>query len=278
MTNPNRVRNGGFEQSAPPALPPFWSGSGETESGGTQLLGDNNARLSPSENINQVLLPLQTGEQYQFQAAFFRIGPVSTITETIDVDITGILTRKFQIVNIQSDDYIFYNFDFIATGTTASLIITNNSNVDVRVDVVSVKRASPNRVQNGGFEQSIPPNLSPFWTGTGQTFTGDHEQLLGDNYAVLFANENISQVLQPLQVGETYTFEAAFSFNGPSVGAVEVSVTGTPLRSFQAANIITTAYAYYKFDFVATVATPTLTITNNSGVNLNIDVVSVKLA
>ncbi|WHY56214.1 hypothetical protein [Peribacillus simplex] len=272
LTNSNLVQNGGFEQSSPPALPPFWSGSGETQTGGTQLLGVNNALLAPGETINQTLLPLQAGEQYQFQAAFAAAGSVGTI----DVDITGISTRSFQALRLDSA-YTFYNFTFIATGTTASLIITNNSNSVLQVDVVSVKLTNPNLVQNGGFEQSSPPALPPFWSGSGETQAGG-TQLLGANNALLAPGETITQTLLPLQVGEQYQFQAAFAAAG-TVGTIDVDITGTSTRTFQALNLLDSSqYAFYNFDFFAAGTTASLIITNNSNADLRVDIVSVKLA
>ncbi|WHY56211.1 hypothetical protein [Peribacillus simplex] len=221
LTNPNHVSNGGFEQSIPSALPPFWSGTGSTETGGTQLLGDTNARLNVGENISQALLPLQVGQIYQFQVAL----DTAAITGTIDIAITGITTRNFQ-GNINNGNYSYYSFDFIATVPSATLTITNNTNADVKIDVVSVKLADPNHVRNGGFEQSTPTALAPFWTGTGSTETGG-TQLLGDTNALLNPGENISQELLPLQVGEIYQFQATFESGGSgTLGTVDIGITG----------------------------------------------------
>ncbi|QGQ46188.1 hypothetical protein [Metabacillus sediminilitoris] len=272
LANPNRIRNGGFEQSAPPALPPFWSGNGSTETGGTQLLGDNNVRLNMSENISQTLLPLQVGERYTFQAAFF----TNATTGTIDIGITGITTRNFQGFKVNSSDYSYYSFDFKATVASPTLTITNNTDSDVTIDVVSVKLANLNHVRNGGFEQSTPPVLPPFWSGNGSTETGG-TQLLGDNNARLNVGENISQALLPLQVGEIYRFQAAFEVSGG--GTVDIGITGITTRQFKGDSMVDgNEYAYYSFDFKATVASPTLTITNNTLADVIIDVVSVKLA
>ncbi|QGQ44716.1 hypothetical protein [Metabacillus sediminilitoris] len=140
--------------------------------------------------------------------------------------------------------------------------------------------ANVNRVRNGGFEQSSPPTVGPFWTATGTAVTATGDQLLGANYAILAVDgDAISQPLLPLQVGENYTFQAAFS-TAASTGTIDVDITGQPTRSFQAVNIIVGDYAFYNFDFTATDANSTLTITNNTGVAtpVQIDVVSVKLA
>ena len=140
MPNVNRVRNGGFEQSTPPSVGPFWTGSAGavTETGGTQLLGGNNALLpSSGDFIEQPLLPLQVGEIYTFQAAFATFAS----TGTIDVEIVGETTRLFQAVNVEGPDYGFYKFDFTASDAAAVLRITNSSNSFVRIDVVSVKVA-----------------------------------------------------------------------------------------------------------------------------------------
>ncbi|MDG4850163.1 hypothetical protein [Peribacillus frigoritolerans] len=268
LANPNLVRNGGFEQSILPALPPFWSGTGSTGTGG-QLLGDNDAQLNPGESISQALLPLQVGERYQFQAAL-GVG----FAGTIDVGITGVTTRIFQGSNTE-DDYVYYSFDFTATVSNATLTITNNTDVFVLIDVVSVKLTNPNLVRNGGFEQSTPPALPPFWSGTGSTETGG-TQLLGDNHALLNPGEFISQALLPLQVGERYQFQAAF-FTPALTGTIDVGITGITTRNFQALNL-NTQYTYYSFDFTATVSNATLTITNNTSGDERIDVVSVKLA
>ncbi|MDG4850162.1 hypothetical protein [Peribacillus frigoritolerans] len=276
MTNANRVQNGGFEQSSPPALPPFWSGNGFTQSGGTQLLGNNNALLlTPGENINQILLPLEVGQIYQFQAAF-STSPIAT-TGTIDIGITGTITRHFQGANIEgSNEYVYYSFDFTATVASPTLIIGNNTDANVVIDVVSVKLANPNLVQNGDFEQSFQPALSPFWSGTGSTETGG-SQLLGDNNARLNVGETISQALLPLEVGQIYQFQAAFEAVA-TTGTIDIGITGTTTRKFQGLNINTSAYSYYNFDFTATVASPTLIIANNTDADVVIDVVSVKLA
>ncbi|WHY56212.1 hypothetical protein [Peribacillus simplex] len=273
LTNPNHVQNGGFEQSSPPALPPFWSGSGDTQSGGSQLLGNNSALLAPGETITQTLLPLQAGEQYQFLAAFASAAG----TGTIDVDIIGEATHKFQAANV-SGFFTFYNFNFIAAGTTASLIITNNSNGNLSVDVVSVKLTNPNHVQNGGFEQSSPPALPPFWSGSGETQSGG-TQLLGDNNArLLTPGETITQTLLPLQAGEQYQFQAAFSTSA-GAGTIDVDITGISTRAFQADNVsVGVIYTFYNFDFIAAGTTASLIITNNSNADLRVDVVSVKLA
>ncbi|PGZ96168.1 hypothetical protein COE51_18140 [Bacillus pseudomycoides] len=141
MTNPNLVTNGGFEQplAAPQTPPPFWSGSGSTETGGTQLLGNNNAVLDLGENISQTISPLVVGETYTFQAAL----STGAGAGTIDIDITGNSTRKFQSAKI-TGAYAMYNFDFVATSTSTTLTITNNSTTaatTLKVDVVSVKLA-----------------------------------------------------------------------------------------------------------------------------------------
>ncbi|QGQ46189.1 hypothetical protein [Metabacillus sediminilitoris] len=277
LTNPNLVRNSGFEQSITPALPPFWSGTGSTETGGTQLLGDTNVRLNVGENISQALLPLQVGQIYQFQVAL----DTTATAGTIDIAITGITTRHFQ-ANINPGNYSYYSFDFTATVPSATLTITNNTGpiggADVKIDVVSVKLANPNHVRNGGFEQSTPTALAPFWSGTGSTETGG-TQLLGDNNALLNPGENISQELLPLQVGEIYQFQAAFETGGGgTTGTVDIGITGITTRHFRAARMVDAEYAYYSFDFKATVASPTLTIANNSSADVKIDVVSVKLA
>ncbi|PGZ96165.1 hypothetical protein COE51_18125 [Bacillus pseudomycoides] len=139
MPNPNHVTNGGFEQppAAPQTPPPFWSGSGSTATGGSQLLGNNNAELDPGENIFQILSPLVAGEIYTFQAAF----SIGATTGTINIDITGNSTRKFQAANIVGGVYAFYNFDFTATGATPVLVITNSSDGILKIDEVSVKLA-----------------------------------------------------------------------------------------------------------------------------------------
>ncbi|QGQ44717.1 hypothetical protein [Metabacillus sediminilitoris] len=139
--------------------------------------------------------------------------------------------------------------------------------------------ANVNRVRNGGFEQSSPPTVGPFWTATGTAVTATGDQLLGDNYAILaVAGDAISQPLLPLQVGENYTFQAAFS-TASGAGTIDVEITGQPTRSFQALNVISGDYAFYNFDFTATTSSPTLTI-RSTGLStpLQIDVVSVKLA
>ncbi|PGB03772.1 hypothetical protein, partial [Bacillus toyonensis] len=204
MANSNSVQNGGFEQSIPSALAPFWSGTGSTETGGTQLLGLNNARLNVGETISQTLLPLQVGQIYQFQAAF----KTGAITGTIDIGITGTTTQHFQGLNINSA-YSYYSFDFTATVASPTLTIANNTSADVVIDIVSVKLTNPNLVQNGDFEQSISPALPPFWSGTGSTETGG-TQLSGFYNARLNVGETISQTLLPLQVGQIYQFQAAF--------------------------------------------------------------------
>ncbi|QGQ44776.1 hypothetical protein [Metabacillus sediminilitoris] len=142
--------------------------------------------------------------------------------------------------------------------------------------------ANINRVRNGGFEQSNPnatDSLAPFWIGTGTT-EGDDDQLLGNINGDIDAGEFIAQALLPLQVGETYEFKAAITFSDDATsGTIDVSITGSPTRSFQAVNIISTdEYAFYSFTFVATEANAALAIANNSNGDIDIDVVSIKLA
>ncbi|MDG4850161.1 hypothetical protein [Peribacillus frigoritolerans] len=275
MTNPNLVRNGGFENSSIPNLPPFWQGTGSTVSGGSQLLGDNAAELNPGENIFQVLEPLQVGQVYQFEAAFTIVS--SPGGGTVDVIIDGNSTRKFQANNIEDFEYVYYSFDFIPTIATPTLTIQNNSTSGILfIDVVRVKLTNLNSVRNAGFEMSSVPNLPPIWQGTGSTVSGG-SQLLGDNAVALDPGENIFQVLEPLQVGQVYQFKTAFLNNALSDGTIDVIIDGTSTRKFQA-DEIASGYAYYSFDFIPTIATPTLTIQNNStsGI-LFIDVVRVKL-
>ncbi|MDR6999842.1 hypothetical protein [Neobacillus niacini] len=141
MPNVNRVRNGGFEQSTVPSVTPFWSGSAGvvTVTGGTQLLGDNNALLPAGGSISQPLLPLQVGEIYTFQAAF----STSVLSGTIDVAITGQPLRQFQAANIVGpSNYAFYEFDFTATDADSVLTITNsNADVVLKIDGVSIIKA-----------------------------------------------------------------------------------------------------------------------------------------
>ncbi|QGQ44718.1 hypothetical protein [Metabacillus sediminilitoris] len=140
--------------------------------------------------------------------------------------------------------------------------------------------ANVNRVRNGGFEQSTPPGVGPFWSPIGTAITETTDELLGANNANLQASgDSISQPLLPLQVGENYTFQAAFSTPATD-GTIDVDITGQPTRSFQAANVISGQYAFYNFDFTATTANSTLTITNSTVTSaaVKIDVVSVKLA
>ncbi|MDR6999843.1 hypothetical protein [Neobacillus niacini] len=138
MSNINRVRNGGFEQSTPPSVAPFWTGSAGavTETGGSQLLEDNNALLPVGDSIEQPLLPLQLLQIYKFEAAF----DTSALTGTIDIEISGHSVRKFQGLNV-TGLYTFYNFTFTATAANVTLKITNNTDSDVRIDAVSVKLA-----------------------------------------------------------------------------------------------------------------------------------------
>ncbi|WHY56213.1 hypothetical protein [Peribacillus simplex] len=275
--NPNLVQNGGFEQSdenAADELAPFWIGTGSINTGGQQLLGNNNGDIGDGEFIAQALLPLQVGEVYEFKAAI--VFDSTPTTGTIDVDITGTSTRRFQAVNISNTDYIFYSFTFVANEANAALAIANNSDGSINIDVVSVKRVNPNLVQNGGFEQSTPPALPPFWSGSGETQSGV-TQLLGDNNVRILVGENITQTLLPLQVGEHYQFLAAFSTSA-ATGTIDVDITGISTRTFQADSVSSGSYIFYNFDFIATGTTASLIITNNSNADLRVDVVSVKLA
>lgn len=64
---------------------------------------------------------------------------------------------------------------------------------------------------------------------------------------------------------------------GAVAGTIDIAITGSPLRQFQGLNIVASAYAEYSFDFIATAATSSLTITNNTTASVEIDIVSVHL-
>ncbi|MDG4850362.1 hypothetical protein [Peribacillus frigoritolerans] len=140
--------------------------------------------------------------------------------------------------------------------------------------------ANTNRVQNGGFEQSTG-TVAPFWTEAGVTgvLIDNGTQLLGNTHGVLFDfGSNISQEMLPLQVGEIYEFSMGVSNSGAiaTTGTIDIAITGNPVRSFQAANLLdTNDYIQYSLTFQAIEANSTLTITNNTNKSLSIDVVSV---
>ncbi|MFP8644858.1 hypothetical protein ACLHWY_25245 [Priestia aryabhattai] len=139
MPNTDRVRNGGFEQSTAPNLAPFWTGTGTTENSidGDQLLGSTNGDVDQLQFISQQLLPLEVGEVYEFSAAFnFDVDPPTS--GTIDVDITGVSLKRFQAVNMQSSGYAFYSFQFKASVANATLTITNNSDAQMDIDLISI--------------------------------------------------------------------------------------------------------------------------------------------
>ena len=91
--------NGGFEQGTVNAPPSFWSGTGLTETDGTQLLGSNNAVLTSGQTLSQTIPSLVAGENYTFQAGLSVSDPEG-VGGTIDVAITGNPTRSFQINNV----------------------------------------------------------------------------------------------------------------------------------------------------------------------------------
>ncbi|MFV5318687.1 hypothetical protein [Priestia megaterium] len=140
MPNTDRVRNGGFEQSQPSnpsPLGPFWTGTGDTQFG-QQLLGSINGDIDQTEFIAQLLLPLEVGEVYEFSAAIaFDNGAPSG--GTIDVEIDGVSTKKFNAVYMQTNGgYAFYSFQFKASVGTATLKITNNTDAEINIDLVSI--------------------------------------------------------------------------------------------------------------------------------------------
>ncbi|MDG4850365.1 hypothetical protein [Peribacillus frigoritolerans] len=138
----------------------------------------------------------------------------------------------------------------------------------------------PNRVQNGGFEQSTPgsTNPAPFWTGTNVLVELGAFRLLGLNNILINPGGNISQVLLPLDFGQLYNCEFAFThgINSTSTGALDVAITGNSTRSFNTANMTNRPYAIYNFDFTAASGPSTLTITNNSTLVVRLDKISVK--
>lgn len=137
----NRVQNGGFEQSTPGSTDPspFWSGTSVlVEFLVNRLLGINNIRIDPGGSISQELLPLDSGQLYNCEFAYAHTVSVPS-TGTLDVDITGNSTRSFNTDRMTNEPYAFYNFNFIAASEPSILTITNNSNVAVRLDVISVK-------------------------------------------------------------------------------------------------------------------------------------------
>ncbi|MEW4267121.1 hypothetical protein Q0N30_25850 [Priestia megaterium] len=138
MPNTDRVRNGGFEQSTSSTLGPFWTGTGDNEIGlGQQLLGSNNGDLDQAEFMAQQLLPLEVGEVYEFSAAInFDSGVPST--GTIDVEITGVSPKKFNAPLMQTSGYAFYSFQFKASVANATLTITNNSDQEIDIDLISI--------------------------------------------------------------------------------------------------------------------------------------------
>lgn len=174
--------------------------------------------------------------------------------------------------------------------TSFSYIIIYDSrevrSVDFKIHIErkNVDMANTNRVQNAGFEQSTVPSVAPFWTaggpaGAATTQTGG-TQLLGDNNALLTAGGSISQTLLPLQVGQVYNFKIDLSvLVAVAAGdTIDIAITGSPLRQIQAGNVVSLVYADYSFDFVATVPTPTLTITNSTAIgSVQIDAVAVHL-
>ncbi|MED4206762.1 hypothetical protein [Neobacillus mesonae] len=142
MPNLNRVRNGGFEQSTT-TVAPFWTGTGtlETSISNDQLLGNNNADVDPGEFISQELLPLEVGEVYEFKAAIhFDVG--APTTGTYDINISGNTFRSFNGVNMASatNGYVYFIFDFTAKTANSTLTITNNTDAQSDIDVVSIYR------------------------------------------------------------------------------------------------------------------------------------------
>ncbi|KWU57733.1 hypothetical protein AWW70_21400 [Bacillus mycoides] len=137
-----------------------------------------------------------------------------------------------------------------------------------------------NRVQNGGFEQSTPGSAdpAPFWTGTDVVVEPLIGRLLGLNNIFINPGGFISQELLPLESGQLYNCEFAYSHGNldNSTGTLDVDITGNSTRSFNTNNMTNRPYAFYNFNFVAESGPSTLIITNNSTQQVNLDVISVK--
>ncbi|MED0888969.1 hypothetical protein ACFVV6_11800 [Bacillus mycoides] len=137
-----------------------------------------------------------------------------------------------------------------------------------------------NRVQNGGFEQSTPLSTdpAPFWTGTNVLVEPIIGRLLGLNNILINPSGFISQELLPLDSGQLYNCEFAYSHGAvvTSTGTLDVEITGNSIRSFNTDRMTNRPYAFYNFNFEAVSGTSILTITNNSNQIVNLDVISVK--
>ncbi|MEB9553376.1 hypothetical protein [Bacillus cereus] len=137
-----------------------------------------------------------------------------------------------------------------------------------------------NRVQNGGFEQSTPGSTdpSPFWSGTSVLVEFLLNKLLGLNNIRIDPGGFISQELLPLDSGQLYNCEFAYTHAvfGSTTGTLDVDITGNSTRSFNTDRMTNEPYAFYNFNFIATSGPSILTITNNSTQVVRLDVISVK--